>query len=134
MDILLKSIESLTFLIAFLGIYWNFNVISTAYMEFTSIYFYFALSLLLHVPINKSTIELDGILPIENVFILEMNPKTFPKEYVGILTSDDQFIKISGEKIRKIIEIRPPSPIDSTGKQELQVMGITIFPDSPKAK
>lgn len=87
---ILKSIFGLTFITAFFGLIFEFNVLSIIYLELNLVMWYSIVSAVSYLPKKTVSITLNTGEIIEDVYILEDSPK----EYIRALTPENKMIKI----------------------------------------
>ena len=88
--IILKSIFGLTFITAFFGLIFEFNVLSIIYLELNLVMWYSIVSAVSYLPKKTVSITLNTGKIIEDVYILDDSPK----EYIRALTPENEMVKI----------------------------------------
>lgn len=92
---ILKAIFTLTFLIAFLGLIWRFNILSIIYVELTLAVWYFIVSAISHLPKKEVNIRLNTGEILKEVYIIEDSPKG----HILALTQENKVITIMKNSI-----------------------------------
>lgn len=94
-SLILKAIFTLTFLVAFFGIIYGFNILSILYIELTLIMWYFIISCIQYIPKKTVNIKMNTGERFKDVFVIEDSSN----ERIVVLSQENNIIRIMKNSI-----------------------------------